>query len=724
MDYRIKTCRICQSTSLHEVLDLGSQVITSRFPVKGDHSTPSTPVCLVMCEQCRLVQLRDTTESSELYEHLYGYRSGISQTMRDHLMNFNHSLQQWVSFNDGDYVLDIGSNDSTFLSYYPSNVTRVGCDPTGKQFSQYYAADMKLIPTYFTEKVIRETFGDGVRFKAVTSISMFYDLPDPVQFAKDIHSILEEEGIWALEQSYVGTMLKRNSIDTICHEHLEYYGLKQIKEIMDRAGFKIIDVSFNDCNGGSFRILVAKQTATLHSECTETIQTLLQSEEDSGMHTIERYEKFYEDCLSEVNRLVAFIRYAQKDNKKVYIYGASTKGNCLLQFGKIDSTLIPYAVERNPLKYGHTTSTGIEIISEDQMRQDHPEYLLVLPWHFRDEIIKRESEYLERGGALLFPFPHFELYTAKPRCLITGMDGQIGHYVKEQFQKSHQLYGIVHSMKDRDSAILRIQHNMDSYSELDQILQCIRPHSIIHLASLSNTEVCEAHPIPTILTNGVSVSYLCEIIRKRKLGCSLFHASSSELFKGHGVYEVVDDSTDFHPITIYGISKQFGHQVVQYYRKKYGLPFSNGILFTTESPLRNHRFVLQKMIRHASSWAQTRQPLELGSVDSYRNLIHASDVASAVAVILKQPVGGEYVISNLEGETIEGVMQKVYQHYGMDLQKQGDSYVDSKTGETVVVIGESLRGSPTHIDGRPDALLKLGWKPMYSLEGLLEDLFV
>jgi GDPmannose 4,6-dehydratase len=204
----------------------------------------------------------------------------------------------------------------------------------------------------------------------------------------------------------------------------------------------------------------------------------------------------------------------------------------------------------------------------------------------------------------------------------------------------------------------------------------------------------------------------------------LFHASSSELFKGHGVYEVVDDSTDFHPTTIYGISKQFGHQVVQYYRKKYGLPFSNGILFTTESPLRNHRFVLQKMIRHASSWAQTRQPLALGSVDSYRNLIHASDVASAVAMILKQPMGNEYVISNLEGETIEGVMQKVYQHYGMDLQKQGDSYVDSKTGESVVVIGESLRGSPTHIDGHPDALLKLGWKPMYSLEGLLEDLFV
>lgn len=724
MGDRIKECRICHSTTFHEVLDLGMQVITSRFPVKGDHSTPSTPVCLVMCDQCRLVQLRDTTESSELYEHLYGYRSGISQTMRTHLMEFNADVQKRVEWKEGDYVLDIGSNDSTFLSYYPSTLTRVGCDPTGKQFIQYYSYDMKLIPTYFTEKVIHDALGSTVRFKAVTSISMFYDLPDPVQFAKDIHSLLEENGIWALEQSYVGTMLERNSIDTICHEHLEYYGLKQIKEIMDRSGFKMIDVSFNDCNGGSFRIIVAKQSSTQHSECTEIIQTILQSEEKSGMHTVERYETFYEQCVSEVNKLTSFIGYAQKDNKKVYIYGASTKGNCLLQFGNIDSSLVPYAVERNPLKFGHMTSTGIEIISEDQMRQDHPEFLLVLPWHFRDEIIKRESEYLERGGALLFPFPHFELYTAKPRCLITGMDGQIGHYVKDTFQKSHQLYGIVHHIRENDSSALRIQSDMSSYSELDQILQCIRPHSIIHLASLSNTEVCESNPIPTILTNGVSVSYLCEIIRKQGLSCSLFHASSSELFKGHGTYEVLDDSREFDPVSVYGISKQFGHQIVQYYRKKYGLPFSNGILFTTESPRRSHRFVLQKMIRHATSWAETHQPLTLGSVDSYRNLIHASDVATAIEVIMKQSTGSDYVISNLEGDTIEGVMKRVYQHYGIELVKQEDSYVDSKTGEIVIKVGEALRGVPTHMDGRPNALLSLGWKPMYSLEKMLEDLYV
>ena len=404
MEDVLEKCRICESTILKEVLDLGNQVITSRFPVKGDLTTPSTRIRLVMCDQCRLVQLKDTTPSSELYEHLYGYRSGISNTMREHLLQYNQEIKDMISFNDGDYVLDIGSNDSTFLGYYPSTLHRVGCDPTGSQFIQYYQEDMKLIPTYFTKQVIRDTFGNDVHFKVVSSISMFYDLPNPVQFAKDIHEILDENGIWTLEQSYVLTMLERNSVDTICHEHLEYYGLKQIKEIMDRSGFKIIGLSKNECNGGSFRIYVCKQENTQHPECTDLISEYLTEEDKKKIHTYERYNQFYEDCLAQVNRLKTFIKHVNADHKKVYIYGASTKGNCLLQFGGIDSSYIPYAVERNPLKYGRTTSTGIEIISEDQMRKDSPHYLLVLPWHFRNEIIQRESEFLIVVEPLFFHF--------------------------------------------------------------------------------------------------------------------------------------------------------------------------------------------------------------------------------------------------------------------------------------------------------------------------------
>ena len=441
-------CRICKEAEFDEIIDLGNQIITSRFPKVGDKTTPTGMICLIMCKKCQLVQLRDTTPSTEMYEHFYGYRSGINATMRNHLAAFNQELQSKVDLIAGDSVLDIGSNDCTFLANYPDHVTRYGCDPTGIQFNEFYNdTNTRLIPTYFTRSAIQSIYGDIIRFKAVTSISMFYDLPDPVQFAKDIYDVLDDNGVWALEQSYALTMLEKNSIDTICHEHLEYYGLQQIKNIMDRAGFKIIDVSFNDCNGGSFRIYVSKKDSAIYQENTELIDRILTHENKSGMHTPERYIRFMNDCKTEINKLVDFIRIAKEDHKKTHIYGASTKGNCLLQFANVDSSLIPFAVERNPLKVGRTTSTGIEIISEETMRMDPPAYLLVLPWHFRSEIIKREATFLENGGQLLFPFPTFEVYSSKPKTLITGIDGQIGSYVENELIKTDSIYGIVSQKK-------------------------------------------------------------------------------------------------------------------------------------------------------------------------------------------------------------------------------------------------------------------------------------
>lgn len=413
MESILTECRICKSSELSEVLDLGYQIITSRFPVYGDNTTPSTRIRLVQCNVCKLVQLKDTVISSELYEYMYGYRSGLNLTMTKHLHDYNNELCTYIDLKDGDYVLDIGSNDATFLKNYPDYVNRVGCDPTGKQFIDFYN-NIQLIPTYFTKNNI-DIHLPSVKFKAVSSISMFYDLPDPVQFAKDIYDILDDNGVWTLEQSYVLTMLERNSIDTICHEHLEYYGVKQIKHIMDKAGFKIINITLNECNGGSFRIYVVKQENTKYNENTSCIEIFLEKENKDNIHTIDRYIKFTKDCKEEVDKLKFFINTINSDNKKIYIYGASTKGNCLLQFANITPSDIKYAVERNPIKVGKMTSTGIEIISEETMRQAPPEYLLVLPWHFRDEIIKREEEYLKNGGQLIFPFPTFEIYSYKKK---------------------------------------------------------------------------------------------------------------------------------------------------------------------------------------------------------------------------------------------------------------------------------------------------------------------
>ena len=397
-------CRICKTDSCEVVIDLGNQVITSRFPKIGEPPAPTTPMTLMMCKTCGLVQLRDLVAGSDMYEHMYGYRSGISATMRAHLRGYNDEIMSLADIQEGDAVLDIGSNDATLLHMYPSNLVRVGCDPTGTQFAEYYGKDILLKPTYFTKEAILPL---GFKYKVVSSISMFYDLPDPVQFAKDVYDVLDDKGIWTFEQSYIKTMIERNSFDTICHEHIEYYGIRQIQHILNKSGFKMIQISLNDCNGGSMRVFAAKKDSHW-KEDAHTLKNLLEQE----FHLSDRdtYRNFMKRCDTEIAKLKAHLA----TGKTTYVYGASTKGNCLLQYANIGSNEIKYAVERNPEKVGRTTSTGIEIISEETMRASPPEYLLVLPWHFKTEIIDRESAFLKSGGKLIFPLPTFEIVGDSP----------------------------------------------------------------------------------------------------------------------------------------------------------------------------------------------------------------------------------------------------------------------------------------------------------------------
>ncbi len=406
----ITKCRICNNKKLTDVINLGEQYITSRFPIYNDWSTPKTPITIVKCDECHLVQLKQTTFCSELYEYEYGYRSGISNTMKEHLKQYQEEILtkfgNGLSLNDNDVILDIGSNDATMLHYYSDKLKRIGIDPTGKQFLEYYD-NVELIPTYFTYDNFRSKY-PYLKCKIVSSISMFYDLPDPVQFAKDIYKILDDNGIWTCEQSYLPSMIKTNSIDTICHEHLEYYALHQIKEIADKSNFKIIDVKFNNCNGGSFRIYLVKQTSSF-KENTNLINNILQEEKEFGIDTLKLYENFINSCNEQIVKLLDLIKEINQSGKEMWIYGASTKGNCLLQYANIYESHIKYAVERNLNKVGKMTSTGSKIISEEEMRKHPPEYLLVLPWHFKNEIIEREKEYLNNGGKLVFPFPTFSI---------------------------------------------------------------------------------------------------------------------------------------------------------------------------------------------------------------------------------------------------------------------------------------------------------------------------
>lgn len=396
-------CRICKSDRLVDILNLGNQGLASRFPNKGELDPPLVPLILSKCEnpRCCLVQLKHTVTNTELYEHAYGYRSGINATMTNHLTDLVKTIESRVVLHSGDVVLDIGSNDATLLkSYKTENIKKFGIDPTGIQFEEYYTNDITLIPTYFTADKF------NLKAKVITSISMFYDLPDPVQFMKDIKTILHFDGMWVIEQSYLPEMLKTNSLDTICHEHLEYYAFKQILLMAEMANLQVLDVEFNDCNGGSFRVFLSHPGA--YKQNMNTISKIISDESLMQLDTLRPFEEFKINCEKVRSDLLKFL----DDHESVYIYGASTKGNTLLQYCNIDTTKVVAAVERNPRKFGcRTPITNIPIISETEMRLANPKCLLVLPWHFKKEFIQRENEFLKNGGTIVFPLPSLEIVT-------------------------------------------------------------------------------------------------------------------------------------------------------------------------------------------------------------------------------------------------------------------------------------------------------------------------
>ncbi len=405
----IEKCRVGGTKNLVSVLNLGHQALTGVFP--GSASEPVTvgPLELVWSPDSGLLQLRDTYESSEMYGDNYGYRSGLNQSMVDHLTNKVAYLERLVQPRAGDVVLDIGSNDCTTLkAYNVPGLVRFGIDPTARKFASYYPPEIKFVPDFFSAKNYRSLTDRPA--KIVTSIAMFYDLDDPIQFAREIADVLAEDGVWHFEQSYMPSMLRTNSYDTICHEHIEYYSLGVVEHILDAADLKLIDVVMNNVNGGSFAVTAAKKSNKSLKINHAVINWLLQQEDRMGLSTPRPYREFEERVFRHREDLVRLIRDLVADGKKILGYGASTKGNVVLQFCGLTAKEIPAIAEVNVEKFGHVTpGTHIPIISEKEARAMNPDYFLVLPWHFKDGILRREKEYLASGGKFIFPFPEIEI---------------------------------------------------------------------------------------------------------------------------------------------------------------------------------------------------------------------------------------------------------------------------------------------------------------------------
>jgi hypothetical protein len=400
---KISKCRTCKNSNIKKTFSLGMQAFTGIFPKYKNEIMPSGELSLVYCDSCNLLQLENSFDKKKLYGDNYGYMSSLNSSMTSHLLRKANLLKKYNLIAD-DTIIDIGSNDGTFLSFFEKKFTLIGIDPTIKKFKKNYRKDIIKVSNFFSENALTSYMKK--RAKLITSLAMFYDLDDPIKFAQDVYELLDKDGIWHLELSYMPLMIKNLSYDTICHEHLEYYSLNSIKYIFDKVGFSIIDIQLNDVNGGSFALTLSKKK----SPNNKIVEWLLNQESKDNINNITTFKKFFLEINKQKKNLKDLLKNLIDMKKKIYGYGASTKGNVILQFSNIDSKLLPLIGEVNPFKFNrYTPGTKIKIVSESVIKKSKPDYLLVLPWHFKDFIIKKEKKYLDSGGKLIFPLPQIEI---------------------------------------------------------------------------------------------------------------------------------------------------------------------------------------------------------------------------------------------------------------------------------------------------------------------------
>ena len=403
------TCRSCTSDRLQSVLDLGNLYVSNFAEVPDSGRWPRVPLDLLLCGDCGLAQLRHTTPTEWLYSH-YWYKSGVSSTMRAALSDIARQAAHFAGLHAGDSVLDIGCNDGTLLrSYCHDDIRRVGFEPAENLACEAAAGTDRIVPEFFSAHPLA-----GEQFRVVTSIAMFYDLEDPNSFVADVASVLLEEGVWVIEMHYLPAVLECNAFDAICHEHLEYYSLSSLEPLLARHGLLVADVETNYVNGGSFRVYVVHRDSAAASVSArrERVNAMRAREQSVGLLRPAPFQEFEARVRLIGIKLQQWLREERRRGQQTSVYGASTKGNTLLQVFGIDHTMIRSAAERNPEKWGrYTVGTWIPIVSEAEARA-HADNFLVLPWHFMDEIQIRERDFLARGGKLVAPLPNLRVITS------------------------------------------------------------------------------------------------------------------------------------------------------------------------------------------------------------------------------------------------------------------------------------------------------------------------
>ena len=405
------SCRVCQKKDLSPIISLGEQFVVN-FLDSQEQDGIKANLDLVLCNEndggCGLLQLKHTVPKELLYRNFW-YKSGINQSMRDALKNITTSIKERIKLNSGDIIIDIGANDGTLLrTYEQDDLILIGFEPAKNLIKDAKIGTSKIINDFFNASSFKKEFSES-KAKVITSIAMFYDLEDPNSFVKDISKILSEDGIWVIQMNYLVTMLENNSFDNIVHEHLEYYSLRALENLLAKYELEVFDLEINDVNGGSIRTYI-KHKKWKKYVISDIVNNVRANEKEMRLDRLEPFQDFANRIKNLKDETRNFIIKEVKAGGKIYVYGASTRGNVLLQYYELDSKLIQAAADRNPIKWDKKiVGSNIPIISEEQARAENPEYFLILPWYFLDEFIKRENNYLQNGGKFIVPLPKFQI---------------------------------------------------------------------------------------------------------------------------------------------------------------------------------------------------------------------------------------------------------------------------------------------------------------------------
>ncbi len=403
---RINQCRSCKSNKLVKLFSLGNLSFTGKFS-SLKKKIKKEPITLIICKKCELVQLAHNYDLKYLYGPDYGYLTGINKTMLEHVKKITKTLAKKTSLKKGDLVLDIASNDGSLLNFYNKNIVKCGIDPILYKYKQNYKNIQYAIPSFFSlKKIKRKT---NKKFKIITALSVFYDAKDPNKFLKDVKDLLMPNGVFLLEFADLASILKYKMFDTICHEHLEYYSSKVIINLANKNGLKVFDIKENSINGGSKQYFICLKNSNIALN-NKSIRKTLYLENKLKMNKISTFKKFFQSINQLKRNLNNLIQTIKNKKQNIHCYGASTKGNVLLQYFKINHKKIDFVAERNKNKYGlFTPGSRIKIISEKTSRQLKPNYYLVLPWHFKSEIMKREKLVIKQGTKFIFPLPKLKI---------------------------------------------------------------------------------------------------------------------------------------------------------------------------------------------------------------------------------------------------------------------------------------------------------------------------